>query len=359
MSSNAMGWWYWFGMQIFGIASLVLTWWLFLDASRRKGTPTRFVWPIVSLAGLLMQIPAFAVAEANQANSTGTSAAILGVFGLIVVSLAAITHFYKGPSSGGTGWSMRTRDENSSSRSTSDRRRTRAPQASVAVPTSGQTRPRNAPPSSSAVTPTADKSALTSKPVAVSQPSEPPVVPADISDARRPVHPKMPETLTDEPTVTLADEGTASTSSRCPDPPSSATAFAAESTLMEDAAPGPTLIDDGRTIMDELDGPRSTDTDSPRLVITDGKTSRVIISEHSGAFIVGRDPSRSALAVDDARASRAHFSIAARDGGYFLQDMGSSNGTFVNGALVTAETALRDGDTIEFGRTVATFRMPA
>ena len=37
MEPEAMRWWYWFGMWIFGITSIVLTWWLFLDAARRQG----------------------------------------------------------------------------------------------------------------------------------------------------------------------------------------------------------------------------------------------------------------------------------------------------------------------------------
>lgn len=348
MSSNTMGWWYWFGMQIFGIASLVLTWWLFLDASRRKGTPTRFVWPIVSLAGLLMQIPAFAVTEANQSTGTGTSAAVLGVFGLIVVSLAAITHFYKSPASGGTGWSMRTRDENSSSRSTSDRKKTRVPQASVSVTPGGPPTPRTTPPPMSASA--ARQSAPAVIPTAAMQSGGgQQTIHGDVRRAPSAVERTLPGTVTDEPAVTLTDEN-----------PSAATSVvAAAATLAEESSPNPTLIEDQRTILNEPDDLGTIDTESPRLVITDGKTSRIIITEHSGAFIVGRDPSRSALAVDDPRASRAHFSIAARDGEYFLQDMGSSNGTFVNGALVANEARLKDGDTIEFGRTVATFRMPA
>ena len=353
MSSNAMGWWYWFGMQIFGIASLVLTWWLFLDASRRKGAPTRFVWPIVSLAGLLMQIPAFAVAEANQTSGTGTSAAVLGVFGLIVVSLAAITHFYKSPASGGTGWSMRTRDENSSSRSTSDRRKARVPQASVpVVPGTVVNRAGQAP-----LAPPPQSRTL-GDPSAAAQAVQAPSVHGSTIHGEGPAASQsgatdgVPATLVEEPATTLTDEPAASSAAVIPGAPPAPT-------IAEDGGPVSASGTDGRTIIDDRSEALTYDTNSPRIMITDGKSSRIIITERSGPFIVGRDPERSALAVEDPRASRAHFSVTMRDGSYYLQDLGSSNGTFVNGALVGSERLLADGDTIEFGRTVATFRMPS
>lgn len=361
MAAGTMGWWYWFGMQIFGIACLVLTWWLFLDATRRKSPATRFLWPIIALAGLLMQIPAFTVAETNQATGTGTAAAALGVFGLIVVSLAAITHFYKSPSAGGSGWSMRTRDENSSSRSTDDRRRTRAPQASVAVSAQAPARPRSIPPVAPAAattvpaqvaasTTSGSRTVSTTRDTATDTRYHAPASSRVDTGTMRPAA----ETVSDEPAVTLADETSEDATLGEPDALRSATA-----TLIEDSAPSPTIIEDSRTILNEPDDSTTVGAESPRLIITDGKTSRIVITEHSGSFIVGRDPSRSSLAVDDPRASRAHFSIIARDDDYLIYDLGSSNGTFVNGALVTGETVLKDGDTIEFGRTVATFRMSA
>jgi len=50
--------------------------------------------------------------------------------------------------------------------------------------------------------------------------------------------------------------------------------------------------------------------------------------------------------------SRKHASIEVRDGSYFVQDLGSTNGTFVNGQRLAPRTeqALKDGDVIEFGK---------
>ncbi|HEV3139625.1 MAG TPA: FHA domain-containing protein [Vicinamibacterales bacterium] len=55
--------------------------------------------------------------------------------------------------------------------------------------------------------------------------------------------------------------------------------------------------------------------------------------------------------------SRKHAIIKAVPGGYSIKDLGSQNGTFVNGQRVT-EKALSDGDTIDVGSVQFVFRMP-
>jgi len=55
--------------------------------------------------------------------------------------------------------------------------------------------------------------------------------------------------------------------------------------------------------------------------------------------------------------SRKHAVIKAVPGGYSIKDLGSQNGTFVNGQRVT-EKALSDGDTIDVGSVQFVFRMP-
>ena len=61
-----------------------------------------------------------------------------------------------------------------------------------------------------------------------------------------------------------------------------------------------------------------------------------------------------AVTLDDAKVSRRHAEIRPAGDGYRLIDLGSTNGTEVNGRSVT-EHALSDGDRIKFGDTVLTF----
>lgn len=61
------------------------------------------------------------------------------------------------------------------------------------------------------------------------------------------------------------------------------------------------------------------------------------------------------LVVADAGVSRHHAEIINTNGTCTLRDLGSTNGTYVNGAVV-AEHALSDGDRISLGSTIVEFR---
>ncbi|MCS7080323.1 MAG: FHA domain-containing protein [Chloracidobacterium sp.] len=64
---------------------------------------------------------------------------------------------------------------------------------------------------------------------------------------------------------------------------------------------------------------------------------------------IGRDPnSVLPLALQDQLASTRHAQILHEGGGYLLRDVGSSNGTYLNGHRIT-EVWLKDADVIEFG----------
>lgn len=63
-------------------------------------------------------------------------------------------------------------------------------------------------------------------------------------------------------------------------------------------------------------------------------------------FIIGRDRNSCDIIVNDARASRQHAKIFSRDGRYFIQDLGSLNGTFVNRERIRQPLGLLPGDEI-------------
>jgi len=65
---------------------------------------------------------------------------------------------------------------------------------------------------------------------------------------------------------------------------------------------------------------------------------------------IGRS-SECELVLRDPRASRQHARLTARDGVLVLTDLGSTNGTHVNGQRVS-EVVLGEGDRISIGETV-------
>jgi anti-anti-sigma factor len=63
------------------------------------------------------------------------------------------------------------------------------------------------------------------------------------------------------------------------------------------------------------------------------------------------------LVLTDPLVSRRHARVYSRDGTLYISDLGSYNGTSVNGDPVTGERALHDGDVLEFGDTRLTLRV--
>ncbi len=68
-------------------------------------------------------------------------------------------------------------------------------------------------------------------------------------------------------------------------------------------------------------------------------------------FLVGRDVSCQ-LSIESARMSRQHAAFTVRPDGLVVEDLGSSNGTWFNGARIT-HRALLDGDELFFGDVLA------
>jgi hypothetical protein len=65
-------------------------------------------------------------------------------------------------------------------------------------------------------------------------------------------------------------------------------------------------------------------------------------------LVVGRSADN-AIVFDDPNVSRRHAEIVPASGGWVVKDLGSTNGTKVNGVVVSGERALRDGDIISVG----------
>jgi uncharacterized protein YkwD len=55
------------------------------------------------------------------------------------------------------------------------------------------------------------------------------------------------------------------------------------------------------------------------------------------------------VVLDDTTVSRRHATITLKSGGFELADLGSTNGTFVNGRRLSSPIALKPGDEIKFG----------
>ena len=71
---------------------------------------------------------------------------------------------------------------------------------------------------------------------------------------------------------------------------------------------------------------------------------------------IGRGEGNDVVLRDDRLVSHVHAVIESYGPSFTLRDLGSSNGTFVNGQALVGERALRPGDEIRMGRTQLLFR---
>ncbi|MFF3227134.1 BTAD domain-containing putative transcriptional regulator [Nocardia suismassiliense] len=81
------------------------------------------------------------------------------------------------------------------------------------------------------------------------------------------------------------------------------------------------------------------------LRLSDGRTVEI-----DNGVRIGRQPDND-LVLDDARVSRHHARLVVREAGMLLVDLGSANGTYVNGTQIVTGTLVADGDTIRIGST--------
>ena len=99
--------------------------------------------------------------------------------------------------------------------------------------------------------------------------------------------------------------------------------------------------------------PRSARSGSgpTRLVVTEGPLRGTIVPLASSAVLIGRAPGCT-LVLDDDYSSSRHARIFPQGGQWFVEDLGSTNGTFVADQRVEAPTPLPTGTPVRVGQSV-------
>lgn len=101
-------------------------------------------------------------------------------------------------------------------------------------------------------------------------------------------------------------------------------------------------------------GPEAPVAPFAYLVIERGPTPDKQYHLTAVANTLGRSPNNEVV-INDLEISRRHAQIAWRGNGATIEDLGSTNGTFVNGQRANSVTALQHGDKIELGDTVSLY----
>ena len=89
-----------------------------------------------------------------------------------------------------------------------------------------------------------------------------------------------------------------------------------------------------------------------QLVMRTGPTTGKTYTLEAGEISVGRDPSND-IVINDAEVSRKHARLLFQDGSYVLEDLGSTNGTYINGQRLMGPYQLRHGDLVLLGENIS------
>lgn len=92
-------------------------------------------------------------------------------------------------------------------------------------------------------------------------------------------------------------------------------------------------------------------SDSFRLIMRRGPQPNQTFDLNKPTSTIGRDITND-IVINDPEVSRHHLRFTQGAGGYTIEDLGSTNGTFINGQRITGARPLNNGDMIGLGETV-------
>jgi pSer/pThr/pTyr-binding forkhead associated (FHA) protein len=92
-----------------------------------------------------------------------------------------------------------------------------------------------------------------------------------------------------------------------------------------------------------------------KVTVVDERGGKVGTHRLSGTIQIGR-ASNCQIRLTDTYISQLHAKISERNGSWVVEDLGSTNGTYLNQRKVTVPTEISPGDRIRVGKTVIEVR---
>jgi pSer/pThr/pTyr-binding forkhead associated (FHA) protein len=92
-------------------------------------------------------------------------------------------------------------------------------------------------------------------------------------------------------------------------------------------------------------------TSQYQLIMRSGPTPGAAYTLEGDQITIGRD-STNGITINDAEISRRHARLSFQGGKYILEDLGSTNGTFVNGQRLAGPRVLKTGEVVSFGEQI-------
>jgi pSer/pThr/pTyr-binding forkhead associated (FHA) protein len=88
-----------------------------------------------------------------------------------------------------------------------------------------------------------------------------------------------------------------------------------------------------------------------KLSVRQGPRPNLVFELDKDSYTVGREAGNE-IVIEDPQVSRRHAQLTRQGTSYLLEDIGSTNGTYVNGKRVTAPVLLNNGDLVGLADTV-------
>jgi hypothetical protein len=92
-----------------------------------------------------------------------------------------------------------------------------------------------------------------------------------------------------------------------------------------------------------------------RVAVVEGDSLRGKSFDIGDELTIGR-AEKCSVVLDDPYVSQVHARIFPNNGGFMVEDLGSTNGTYLNRQRITAPTELQRGDRVKIGKTVLELR---
>jgi pSer/pThr/pTyr-binding forkhead associated (FHA) protein len=173
-------------------------------------------------------------------------------------------------------------------------------------------------------------------------PSQPVAPPAPVAPVAPPAPPKLPDVRLDlESAIASSAAPAAPATPAAPAAPPSAPASPASP--VQPAPPPPKAAPSGRTPLATLE------------IVNEGPLKGTKFEIHSALTNVGRG-AHNDVVLNDESVSDSHAKIQKRDGGWYIVDQESTNGTYVGGRRVQGEQRVEGAPDVRFGGIKMTFR---
>ena len=101
--------------------------------------------------------------------------------------------------------------------------------------------------------------------------------------------------------------------------------------------------------------PKRSKKSGRRVAVVEGDSLKGKSFDIGEELTIGR-ADKCSVVLDDPYVSQVHARIFPNDGSFMVEDLGSTNGTYLNRQRVTAPTELQRGDRVKIGKTVLELR---